>query len=174
VGPALAGKEANTCAKKYTRKMVRDYKLVDSVKKKAFKTKWMKEGKFTAKTSQWKGSPNTWSGPWDRWNTTAPAPGGYGNTTNTTVTSNSSTRRIFSKKFRGLRGGSSLPNRKITRTAACGKAFGFLQTHKIEIAVTISGVGVATYVVIRYRNHRKNQRALEAANPKRTEAFDTP
>jgi hypothetical protein len=51
---------------------------------------------------------------------------------------------------------------------------GFLKTHKIEIAVTISLVGVATYGVIRDRNSRKNQRALEAANPKRTEALETP
>ena len=41
-GPALAGQHASDCAKKYTEQMVTDYKLVDSVKQKALKSKWLK------------------------------------------------------------------------------------------------------------------------------------
>ena len=42
-GPALAGQHASECAQKYTDKIIIDYKLVDSVKQKALRSKWTKK-----------------------------------------------------------------------------------------------------------------------------------
>lgn len=42
-GPALAGQHASECARKYTEKIVTDYKLVDSVKQKALRSKLTKK-----------------------------------------------------------------------------------------------------------------------------------
>lgn len=42
VGPAVSGQMANSCAEKYTKKIVSDYKLVDSIKKKCIERNWAK------------------------------------------------------------------------------------------------------------------------------------
>jgi len=98
-GPAISGQMANSCAEKYTRKIVSDYKLVNSLKQECIRLKWAKrfgEDFVASKTGH------------------RPPPGPEGfhkkvgsfiinppNATNT-PTSNFN-RRLYSKKFYGPR-----------------------------------------------------------------------
>ena len=134
-GPAISGQMANACAEKYTQRMVTDYKLVDSIKQECIRLKWAKRfGKdfVTSKTGHRPPPSGSWK-----------PPGGFPkvdsliinpkNATNTT--SSNYTRRIYSKKFYGPRGGGTcgfLPDSTIVdaRTVA---AMNFIRKLKLII-----------------------------------------
>ena len=106
VGPAMAGQYANEAAQKYAEKVVTDYKLVDSVKQKALKQRWLrrygKAGKF--KATAWRGAPgggyngsSTFYADPSAWNTPGTGPLDY-RQINTNTTSH---RFRWIKRFRG-------------------------------------------------------------------------
>lgn len=103
-GPAVSGQMANSCASKYSRRMISDYKLVDSIKKKCIERNWAKRygSKFVSgKTAHRPGSaPGVWR--------FSPHSVSQNNVSSivinppnaTSATSSNFTRRIYSKKFR--------------------------------------------------------------------------
>jgi hypothetical protein len=65
VGPAASGQMANSCAEKYTKKIIADYKLVDSLKQESIRLKWAKRfGKnFVASKTGHRPPPGSWKPP---------------------------------------------------------------------------------------------------------------
>lgn len=62
MGPAISGQMANEVAEKYTKQMITDYKLVDSVKQAALKQRNLRRyanGNF--KATRWRGAPGSGS-----------------------------------------------------------------------------------------------------------------
>ena len=138
VGPALAGQHANACAKKYSTNIVTDYKLVDSVKRKALQSKWSKRfGKDFVRsvTTPRPARPTTTV------NTPIDLPG------NLTVPgmANNNSRPLWSKKFFGGGGAfihwerSSMP-----------------KTSQIGIILSILLASYGVYVIVKNRRARKS------------------
>ena len=70
IGPALSGRSANGCAEKYSRKMVTDYNLVDSLKQKALQRKLIKMFGKDYKVHRTNGRPMY---NWEEFRATSPA-----------------------------------------------------------------------------------------------------
>jgi hypothetical protein len=92
---------ANSCAEKYTQKIVSDYKLVDSIKQECIRLKWAKrfEPKFVEARTGHRPPPGDWkppSGVHQKVNSTIINPP---NATN--ITETGFTLRIYYKKFWG-------------------------------------------------------------------------
>jgi len=162
-GPAISGQMANSCAEKYTKKIVSDYELVNSLKQECIRLKWTKrfgEDFVAAKTGH------------------RPPPGGWNplggfhkkvesiiiNPPNATSTTTSNfTRRIYSKKFYGPRGGGTcgfVPGSTMAdlRTVA---AMNFIRKRKLIIICILL---ISFFILILYRkykaNRKKNYRGL--------------
>ena len=97
-GPALGGHHASECAQKYTGKMITDYRLVDSVKQKALRSKWTKKfgDDFVQGVTSHRPVPKV-----------PTTPAGIGNLTVTDLKStnfssaSNNSRPLWSRKFRG-------------------------------------------------------------------------
>ena len=156
-GPAISGQMANSCAEKYTKKIVSDYKLVDSLKQKCISSKWTKRfGKdFVASETGHRPPPGGWKPPEGLHKKVDNIIINPPNGTNTT-TSNF-TRRIYSKKFREPRGGGNcgfIPGSTITdvRTVA---AMNFIRKLKLII---ICSLLISFILIVLYRKYKANKR----------------
>ena len=165
VGPAYAGQMANSCAKKYTTKIISDYKLVDSIKQKSIRLELTKRfgKKFVRAQSDFRPPPANWKPPEGFYKKVDSISINPPNATNTT-TSNM-TRRIYSKKFIGPRGGGTrgfAPNSILVDVKTVA-AMNFIRKLKIMISVSlfISFILLALYFYRKYKaKRRKNYGGL--------------
>jgi hypothetical protein len=157
LGPVISGQMANSCAEKYTNKIVADYKLVDSLKQECIRLKWTKRfGKdFIQSKTGHRPTPGGWK----------PSEGFHKkvgsiivNPPNATNTPSSNfTRRIYSKKFYGPRGGGTsgfAPGSSIAdvRTVA---TMNFIRKLKLIIIFSLL---ISLILIVLYRKYKANRR----------------
>lgn len=159
IGPAMSGQmaNANSCAEEYSGKIVTDYKLVDSVKQEYIRLKWTKRfGKdFVESTTGHRPPPGSWK-PHEGFSDSVKST--IINPPNGTDASTSNlTRRIYSKKFDGPRGGGQggfAPGSPIVdvRTVA---AMNYISKLKLII---ICSLLISFILIVFYRKYKANRR----------------